>query len=96
MKKSFPYFFRAIAIPVLLFALVGPVHSISITSNFDASDEGWIGIPGEGSSAFVASGGNSGGHIRVTDIGVGGPLGSGAIAPSKFLGVECQHIANGF
>lgn len=84
MKKIFSCLMLSIVLPILV--SVSPVYSISITSTFDSGDEGWIGIPGEGSSAFVASGGNPGGHIRVTDIGVGGPLGSGAIAPSKFLG----------
>ena len=76
-----------IIVQVLLFALVSPVQAAGvISSTFDANDEEWIGIPGEGSVSFIASGGNPGGHIRVTDIGVGVPLGSGAIAPFKFLG----------
>lgn len=58
----------------------------TIVSTFDSDADGWTGIPNEGAVAFVASGGNPGGHIRVTDIGTGGPLGSGAVAPAKFLG----------
>lgn len=77
---------QLIAHSALFFVLVNPVHAVVISSTFDAGDEGWIGIPGEGSSAFFASGGNPGGHIQITDIGGGGFLGSGAIAPSKFLG----------
>jgi len=65
----------------------GHVSAATISSNFDTGDDGWIGIPGEGSVSFVASGGNPDGHIRVTDIGSGGGLlGSGAIAPNKFSG----------
>ena len=71
---------------VLLLSLANPVNAAVITSGFDFDDEGWTGIPGEGSVAFAASGGNPGGHIRVTDIGIGGLFGSGAIAPNKFLG----------
>jgi hypothetical protein len=71
---------------VLLLLLANPVNAAVITSGFDFDDEGWTGIPGEGSVAFAASGGNPGGHIRVTDIGIGGLFGSGAIAPNKFLG----------
>ncbi len=71
---------------VLLLSLANPVNAAVITSGFDFDDEGWSGIPGEGSVAFAASGGNPGGHIRVTDIGSGGRFGSGAIAPNKFLG----------
>jgi len=92
MKKIFLCFMLAIGL--LGFSSVNSVHAISITSTFDSGDEGWIGIPGEGSSVFVASGGNPGGHIRVTDIGVGGALGSGAIAPSKFLG-DLSGFSNG-
>lgn len=77
---------QLIARLVLLSVLANPVYAAVVSSTFDASAEGWIGIPGEGSAAFVSSGGNPGGHIRVTDIGGGGILGSGAIAPSKFLG----------
>lgn len=77
---------QLIARSVLLSVLANPAHAAVVSSTFDASAEGWIGIPGEGSVAFFSSGGNPGGHIRVTDIGGGGVLGSGAIAPSKFLG----------
>jgi hypothetical protein len=60
---------------------------IVIISTFDADDEGWTANPGEGSLAFVGAGGNPGGHIRITDIGVGGiPFGSGAFASAAFLG----------
>jgi len=90
MKRSFNWekmSLKELIAPVFLFfVLANPVQAATISSTFDASGEGWIGIPGEGSSQFFASGGNPGGHIRVTDIGVGGDLGSGAIAPSKFLG----------
>ena len=70
----------------LLSLLLGTVQAASITSTFDVNDEGWTGIPSEGLVAFTGVGGNPDGHIRVTDIGAGGLLGSGAIAPSKFLG----------
>ena len=61
-------------------------YALTISSTFDTNDEGWIGIPGEGSASYSATGGNPGGHISVTDIGSGGLLGSGAVAPGKFLG----------
>jgi hypothetical protein len=61
-------------------------YAAIISSTFDTDADGWTGIPGEGSVAYSATGGNPGGHIRVTDIGSGGVLGSGAVAPSKFLG----------
>ena len=61
-------------------------HAVTITSTFDVDAEGWTGIPGEGSLSYVAAGGNPDGHVRITDIGVGGPLGSGAIAGPAFNG----------
>jgi hypothetical protein len=71
----------------LVLIIANPVLAQStISSSFDTDAEGWIGIPGEGSVSYFASGGSPGGHIRVTDIGVGPGLGSGAIAPSQFLG----------
>jgi hypothetical protein len=70
---------------VLLFVLVNSVHAAVISSTFDADAEGWIGTPGGGSCTWFASGGNPDGHIRCTDIS-GGPVASGANAPSKFLG----------
>ena len=77
--------FRLIVIFLFMFA-TQTVSAATISSDFSVDAEGWIGIPGEGSVSHVAAGGNPGGHIRVTDVGVGGPLGSGAIAPAKFLG----------
>jgi hypothetical protein len=71
----------------LLLVLAHPVDAAGVTSTFDVDADGWIGIPGEGSLSFVSSGGYPDGHVRVTDIGVGGGLlGAGAIAPSKFTG----------
>jgi hypothetical protein len=71
----------------LTLVFANPISAqITISSTFGTDAEGWIGIPGEGSVSYSATGGNPGGHIRVTDIGVGGGLGSGAIAPSQFLG----------
>lgn len=77
---------RRLAYSVLLLLLAHPIHAAVITSTFDLNADGWTGIPGEGSVAFLPAGGNPGGHIRVTDIGVGGTLGSGAVVPSQFLG----------
>jgi hypothetical protein len=66
---------------------VPSANAASIISTFDASAEGWIPNPGEATLAFVAMGGNPGGHIRITDAGAGGvPFGSGAFAPAAFLG----------
>ena len=76
---------QLLAHSALLFVLANSVHAAVIRSTFDADDEGWIGTPGGGSCAFFPSSGNPGGHIRCTDIS-GGPVASGAIAPSKFLG----------
>lgn len=76
----------AILLAQVLTILCFPGFAAAISSTFDSDAEGWIGIPGEGSVAFAATGGNPGGHIRVSDAGGGGGLGSGAIAPAKFLG----------
>ncbi len=77
---------RVLVMIVFPFVLISSVQASVIISTFSSSDEGWTGIPGEGSVAFFATGGNPGGHIRVSDIGSGGTLGSGAIAPSQFVG----------
>ncbi|MGC3939538.1 VPLPA-CTERM sorting domain-containing protein [Roseobacter sp. EG26] len=60
----------------------------TITNSFDSDAQGWTGNPGEGSLAWVASGGNLGGHIRITDIGGGinNGFASGALAGADFLG----------
>lgn len=62
--------------------------SATIMNTFDSSAQGWTGNPGEGSLAWVAAGGNPGGHIRITDIGAGVNNGfaSGALAGPNFLG----------
>ena len=36
-------------------------YALTISSTFDTNDEGWIGIPGEGSASYSATGGNPGG-----------------------------------
>lgn len=62
-------------------------NAAAITSSFDVDGEGWVANPGEGALNFVATGGNPGGHIRITDIGIGGvPFGSGAFAGPAVLG----------
>ena len=71
---------------VVVMVLSLSAHAATIISTFDTDAEGWTGIPGEGSLSYLAAGGNPGGHVRVTDIGVGGPLGSGAIAGPAFSG----------
>lgn len=74
-----------VALTVTLFGFSN-AQAASVVSTFDVDADGWAGWPGEGAVAHVAAGGNPDGHIRVTDIGIGGPLGSAAVAPSKFLG----------
>jgi len=67
--------------------IVSQAEAGTIISTFDMDAEGWTANPGEGSLAFFDAGGNPGGHIRITDIGVGSvPFGSGAFAGPAFLG----------
>jgi hypothetical protein len=59
----------------------------TIISTFDTSAEGWTPNPGQATLSWVATGGNPGGHIRISDAGGGAvPFGSGAFAPAAFLG----------
>lgn len=60
----------------------------TISNSFDSDAEGWIGNPGEGALTWVAAGGNPGGHIQITDIGIGilNGFASGALAGPDFLG----------
>ena len=60
----------------------------TIVNTFDASAQGWTGNPGQGALTWVASGGNTGGHIRIRDIGAGinNGFASGALAGPGFLG----------
>lgn len=86
MINTFKYTAFAAFIALSAFASL-PAAALTIASTFDTDAEGWTGNPGEGAVAWVAAGGNPGGHIRVTDIGVGGvPFGSGAFAGPAFLG----------
>jgi hypothetical protein len=74
---------------VLAFGLhAQPVSAMTITNSFDADAQGWAGNPGQGSLAWVAAGGNPGGHIQISDIGVttNNGFGSGALAGPDFLG----------
>ena len=71
-------------LPVLWLTLSNPLQAAIISSDFGTDAGGWVGIPGEGSVTYVATGGNPGGHIRVTDIGIGGPLGSVQSRPANF------------
>lgn len=65
-----------------------PALSSTLSSTFDADAEGWEGNPGQGALTYVASGGNPGGHIRVTDIDAGTTNGfaSGALFGPVFSG----------
>ena len=86
MTNVFKYVFGAIVLSVAV-AASAPATALTISSTFDTDAEGWTGNPGEGSVAWVAAGGNPAGHIRVTDIGVGGvPFGSGAFAGPAYQG----------
>lgn len=76
---------RYVFVTCISLLFTSPAGAAVISSTFDVDDEGWIGRPGEGSLAYVATGGNPGGYISITDIGGGSP-GSGAFAPGKFLG----------
>jgi hypothetical protein len=68
--------------------MASAAQAVTISATFDSDAQGWTGNPGQGSLAFAATGGNPGGHIRVTDIGIGTNNGfaSGALAGSAFLG----------
>ena len=65
-----------------------PVSAMTITNSFDADAQGWTGNPGQGALTWVAAGGNPGGHIQISDIGIGtiNGFGSGALAGLSFLG----------
>ena len=76
----------AAALALALLTLSFSAQAVTIINTFDTDAQGWTGIPGEGALSYFGTGGNPGGHVRVTDIGVGGPLGSGAIAGPAFLG----------
>ena len=72
---------------LLAIGVCGSAQALTIISTFDVDAEGWTPNPGEAALAHVAAGGNPGGHIQLTDIGVGGiPFGSGAFASAAFLG----------
>ena len=70
--------------------LVAPAVSCAtaIASTFDVDAEGWTANPGQGSLAFISTGGNPGGHVRITDIGAGinNGFASGAFVGPQFLG----------
>ncbi|MCB1678072.1 MAG: PEP-CTERM sorting domain-containing protein [Halioglobus sp.] len=69
-------------------AVPATAHATAIVATFDVDAQGWTANPGEGSLAYVASGGNPGGHVQITDIGVGFNNGfaSGAFVGPAFLG----------
>ena len=65
---------------------VVPSSVLPIVSSFDTDDEGWLVNPALAATAnFVATGGNPGGYLEVTD-GPGVGLLANVTAPSKFLG----------
>lgn len=59
-------------------------------STFDTSNENWRcdGDPVSPSATWFSSGGNPGGHIRMTDGSTGGTW--YFVAPAKFLGAKCD------
>lgn len=69
----------------LIFLALGSAAAQAATSNFSTDAEGWF-AQGDTSGAltWVASGGNPGGHVRVTDAVTGGV--TYFVAPSIFLG----------
>ena len=60
------------------------------TSTFDTNNEGWttFGDATSPNATWVATGGNPGGFIRVTDQSTGGTW--HFVAPGKFLGNKCD------
>lgn len=87
MTSNIFKFVSSAALASLIAIVSLPASALTIASTFDTDAEGWTGNPGEGSVAWSAAGGNPAGHIRVTDIGVGGvPFGSGAFAGPAFRG----------
>jgi len=73
-------------ISILLLSMTGNVYGGLISSNFDTNAEGWV-VSGDSTSGvptYIASGGNSGGHIEADDTVSGGVWYFDA--PDKFLG----------
>ena len=75
-------------ISVMICTAATPSFASTISSTFDTDAEGWTANAPEGALVHVASGGNPGGHIRVTDTGGGGVNGfaSGAFFGPAFSG----------
>ncbi len=66
------------------------------TSTFDTGNEGWktFGDATSPNAAWISTGGNPGGHIRVTDESTGGTW--HFVAPAKFLGNKCDAYGTTF
>ena len=75
---------------ILFLCAFFPLAARGQTSTFDSGNEGWEtnGDATSPTAAWIASGGNPGGHIRVTDQSVGGTW--YFQAPGKFLGNKCD------
>lgn len=67
-----------------------PALFLAQTHTFDANNQGWgaSGDPTSQTAAWIAAGGNPGGHIRVTDNSVGGTWYFDA--PDDFTGNKCD------
>lgn len=66
----------------------GIAEAATLSSTFDTDADGWTGNVPEGALSYVATGGNPGGHIRLTDTGAGviNGFASGALAGPSFSG----------
>lgn len=80
---------RFVRFCLLVFAL-SPLPAFCQSSTFDTNNEAWE-TNGDATSPYaswISTGGNPGGHIRVTDQSVGGTW--YFQAPAKFLGNKCD------
>lgn len=73
---------KSILFALTVSAILSVANAGEITSNFDASLEGW-GITSDGDLTHIPAGGNPGGFAQLTDTG---GANYAAFAPAKFLG----------
>jgi len=69
-------------------SLASASSAATIASTFDSDAEGWTANVPEGTLSYLGAGGNPGGHIRISDSGIGVVNGfaSGALAGPAFSG----------
>jgi gliding motility-associated-like protein len=77
-------------LPLTLCLIGGCFSALAQISTFDFGNEDWRcdGDPESSSAYWFSSGGNPGGHIRMTDASTGGTW--YFIAPAKFRGSKCD------